>query len=121
MRLHELVTRTSKKKSLYGISGIFRAWGWAWKVQGGTRHSLFPKGTDNMAGDVRRGSKNWKLQLPYRTSKIQNEWFSVFKLQDFKETDLKYRRNDCPQMNKVTHETMHSHLEKGLVSLQLWK
>ena len=72
MRLLHVLAR---KISLYGISGIFRAWGWASKVQGGTRHSLFPKGTDNMAGDVRRGSKKWKLQLPYRTSKIQNEWF----------------------------------------------
>lgn len=56
----------------------------------------------------------WQTQF-----NLQYPYISVFKLQDFKETDLKYRRNDCPQMNKVTHETMHSHLEKGLVSLQL--
>lgn len=29
---------------------------------------FLPKGTDDMAGGVRHGSKIWKLQLPYRTS-----------------------------------------------------
>ena len=29
---------------------------------------FLPKGTDDMAGGIRHGSKKWKLQLPYRTS-----------------------------------------------------
>lgn len=42
MRLHEIFTHTSEKKSLYGVPDIFRAWDWAWKckVAPGTGFSL---------------------------------------------------------------------------------
>ena len=59
----------------------------------------------------------WQTQF-----NLQYPYISAFKLHDFKErADLKYKRNDCPQMNKATRETMHSHFERGLLSLQLWK